>query len=86
MSFADPKQPPGTQDEVTLETLKADLATLAASVQKLATNEFEHATQNVQDTAGEKVSEIEASIRKNPTQATLIAGGIGFVVGFLLTR
>jgi ElaB/YqjD/DUF883 family membrane-anchored ribosome-binding protein len=36
--------------------------------------------------AKEKVSDIEASIRRNPSQAALVAAGIGFVFGLILSR
>jgi ElaB/YqjD/DUF883 family membrane-anchored ribosome-binding protein len=44
------------------------------------------ATEQVQDKAKETLGDIEAAIRRNPTQGALIAAGVGFVVGLLLTR
>jgi ElaB/YqjD/DUF883 family membrane-anchored ribosome-binding protein len=44
------------------------------------------ATEQVQDKAKETLGDIEVAIRRNPTQGALIAAGVGFVVGLLLTR
>jgi ElaB/YqjD/DUF883 family membrane-anchored ribosome-binding protein len=40
----------------------------------------------VQDKAMEKVGDLEATIRRNPTQSALIAAGVGFVLGLILSR
>ena len=42
--------------------------------------------EDVQDKAKEKISDVEAAIRRNPSQAALIAAGIGFVFGLILSR
>ena len=34
----------------------------------------------------EKLGDVEAAIRRNPSQAAMIAAGIGFVVGLILSR
>jgi ElaB/YqjD/DUF883 family membrane-anchored ribosome-binding protein len=39
-----------------------------------------------QDMAVQQYGELERAIRRNPTQAVLIAGGIGFVVGLFVRR
>ena len=42
--------------------------------------------EDVQDKAMEKLGDVEAAIRRNPSQAAAIAAGIGFVVGLILSR
>ena len=59
--------------------LRTDIANLAESVKRLA-------TEQVQDKAKETLGDVEAAIRRNPSQAAMIAAGIGFVVGLILTR
>ena len=54
-----------------MDALRSDIASLANSVSKLA---------------GEKLVDIETAIRRNPTQAAIIAVGVGFLVGLVLTR
>ncbi|MFZ1108639.1 MAG: hypothetical protein WAN43_09880 [Rhodomicrobium sp.] len=41
---------------------------------------------DVKDKVRENVGDIEQQIREKPVQATLVAAGIGFLVGALLTR
>ena len=45
------------------------------------------------DTAGDaqayvqqRTADVEEAVRRNPTQAVLIAGGVGFVLGLMLMR
>jgi ElaB/YqjD/DUF883 family membrane-anchored ribosome-binding protein len=59
--------------------LRTDIANLAESVKRLA-------TEQVQDKAKETLGDVEAAIRRNPTQGALIAAGVGFVVGLIITR
>jgi ElaB/YqjD/DUF883 family membrane-anchored ribosome-binding protein len=66
--------------------LREDIASLAASVKRLAAEQIGTSVEDVQDKAMEKVGDVEAAIRRNPTQAALIAAGIGFVVGLILSR
>lgn len=68
------------------DTLKGDIANLADSVKKLATEHMGAAVEGAQDQAKQRLGDIEASIRKNPTQAALIAAGVGFLVGLVVTR
>jgi ElaB/YqjD/DUF883 family membrane-anchored ribosome-binding protein len=58
-----------------LTALRADVVGLADSVRRL--------TAEAPDLAREGV---EAAIRRNPMQGTMIAAGIGFVFCLLLTR
>lgn len=71
---------------VTVDTLKDELSNLAATVQTLASEQFGSTAAQVQQTAATKVSDLEAAIRKSPTQAAAIAVGMGFLVGLMLTR
>jgi ElaB/YqjD/DUF883 family membrane-anchored ribosome-binding protein len=66
---------PGTDVSTELTALRADVVGLADSVRRLV--------GEVPDLAKDSV---EASIRRNPLQAALIAGGIGFVLSLILTR
>ena len=58
-----------------LTALRADIVGLADSVKRLV--------GEAPDLAKES---FETSIRRNPIQATLIAGGIGFVLALILAR
>jgi ElaB/YqjD/DUF883 family membrane-anchored ribosome-binding protein len=69
-----------------IAALRADIAGLAESVKRLAAEQIGTTSEDVQDKAMEKLGEVEAAIRRNPTQAALIAAGIGFVVGLILSR
>jgi ElaB/YqjD/DUF883 family membrane-anchored ribosome-binding protein len=40
----------------------------------------------VKQTVRENMGDIEQQIRDKPVQATLIAAGVGFLIGALLTR
>jgi ElaB/YqjD/DUF883 family membrane-anchored ribosome-binding protein len=66
--------------------LRQDIASLAESVKRLAAEQIGSSVEDVQDKAKEKIGDLEASIRRNPSQAALIAAGMGFVVGLLLSR
>jgi ElaB/YqjD/DUF883 family membrane-anchored ribosome-binding protein len=59
--------------------MRTDITNLAESVKHLA-------TERVQDKAREKLGDVEAAIRRNPTQASLVAVGIGFAAGLILSR
>ena len=71
-------------DNVT--ALREDIASLAELVKRLATEQLGSSVEDMQDKAMEKIGDVEASIRRNPTQSALIAAGIGFVLGLILTR
>jgi ElaB/YqjD/DUF883 family membrane-anchored ribosome-binding protein len=66
--------------------LRADIAGLADSVKRLAAEQLGSSVEDVQDKAMEKLGDVEAAIRRNPSQAAMIAAGIGFVVGLILSR
>ena len=69
-----------------VQALRQDIASLADSVKRLAAEQVGTSVEDVQDKAKEKISDIEASIRRNPSQAAMIAAGIGFVFGLILSR
>jgi ElaB/YqjD/DUF883 family membrane-anchored ribosome-binding protein len=66
--------------------LRSDIAALADSVKRLAAEQLGSGVEDAQDKAMEKLGDVEAAIRRNPTQAAAIAAGIGFVVGLILSR
>jgi ElaB/YqjD/DUF883 family membrane-anchored ribosome-binding protein len=68
------------------EALKGDIASLTDSVKKLAAEHMGSAVEGAQDQVKQKLGDMESSIRKNPTQAALIAAGVGFLVGLVITR
>lgn len=69
-----------------VQALREDIASLAESVKRLAAEQLGSSVEDIQDKAKEKVGDLEAAIRRNPSQAALIAAGIGFVVGLILSR
>jgi ElaB/YqjD/DUF883 family membrane-anchored ribosome-binding protein len=71
-------------DNVT--ALREDISALAESVKRLAAEHIGTSVEDVQDKAKEKVGDLEAAIRRNPSQSALIAAGVGFVVGLILAR
>ena len=69
-----------------VDALRSDLASLASSVSKLATEKVGDAAGEAQTLAKEKFGDIESAIRANPTQSALIAVGMGFLIGLVLSR
>ena len=68
------------------ESMKGDIGNLAESVRKLASEQMGSAVEGAQEQVKQKLGAMETTIRKNPTQAALIAAGIGFVVGLVMIR
>lgn len=68
------------------EALRSDVSRLAESVRNLATNELGTTVEDIQAKAGEQISAVERAIRRNPTQAAIIAAGVGFLVGLIMIR
>lgn len=68
------------------ENLRADVADLTSSVKKLADSELGGAVSSAKEMAEKNIGQLESTIRKNPTQAALVAAGIGFLVGLVVTR
>jgi ElaB/YqjD/DUF883 family membrane-anchored ribosome-binding protein len=69
-----------------IDSLRRDIASLANSVSNLASDKLGAAAGDAQALAGEKLADVEGMIRRNPTQAALIAVGVGFVAGLMFTR
>lgn len=46
----------------------------------------QHTISDMTETVRENMGDIEKQIREKPVQATLIAAGVGFLLGALLTR
>ena len=69
-----------------VDALRSDIASLASSVSKLASEKVGGAAGEAQAMAKEKLGDIELAIRQNPTQSALIAVGVGFLIGLVLTR
>lgn len=69
-----------------VDTLRKDIASLASSVSTLASEKVGTAAGDAQAMAKEKLGDIESAIRQNPTQSALIAIGVGFLIGLVLTR
>lgn len=74
----------GVSDD--FSALREDVARLAESVSKLAASQLGTSVEDLQEKAGAQVSAAERAIRRNPTQAAVIAAGIGFVVGLIMIR
>lgn len=68
------------------DALRRDVTELASSVKRLAEAEFGTAASDARAAAERQIGEVEGAIRKNPTQAALIAAGAGFVLGLLISR
>ncbi len=69
-----------------VQALRDDISSLAESVKRLASEQLGSSVEDLQDKAKEKVGDVEAAIRRNPSQAALIAAGVGFVFGLILSR
>jgi len=68
------------------DALRADVSRLAENVRKLAANELGTSVEDLQAKAGEQITAAERAIRRNPTQAALLAAGIGFLAGLVIIR
>lgn len=68
------------------DALRADVSRLAENVRKLAANELGTSVEDLQAKAGEQITAAERAIRRNPTQAALLAAGIGFLAGLIIIR
>jgi ElaB/YqjD/DUF883 family membrane-anchored ribosome-binding protein len=89
MSRNDPNSPSRTAAgdvEDNVAALRADISNLSESVKRLAKEQLGATAEEVQDKAKEKLGDLEAAIRRNPSQAALIAAGLGFVFGLILSR
>ena len=82
----DPSRSAASEVTDNVTALRDDIASLAQSVKRLAAEQIGTSVEDVQDKAMEKVGDLEATIRRNPTQSALIAAGVGFVLGLILSR
>lgn len=69
-----------------IDALRSDIASLASTVGRLATEKAGSALGDTQAIASEKLGDLEKAIRDNPTQSAMIAVGVGFLVGLILNR
>ncbi len=69
-----------------VEALRQDIGNLASSVSQLASETVGAAVGDAQAMGERKLSDLETAVRHNPTQAAMIAVGLGFVLGLVLTR
>jgi ElaB/YqjD/DUF883 family membrane-anchored ribosome-binding protein len=69
-----------------VDALRKDIASLASTVSTMATEKFGASLGDAQKKAEQKLSSVETAIRQNPTQSALIAVGVGFLFGLVLTR
>ncbi len=65
-----------------IEELRRQVKDLTDKYGSMAQNTFSDMKQSVRQNMGD----IEQQIREKPVQATLIAAGIGFLIGALITR
>jgi len=65
-----------------IEELRRQVKDLTDKYGTMAQNTFSDAKETVKQNIGD----IEQQIREKPVQATLIAAGVGFLVGAILTR
>ena len=77
-------QPSSSKSNV--DDLKTELGNLSRTVKNLASEQMGSTAKDVQDKAARKMNDLEAAIRRSPTQAAVMAAGVGFLVGLLLTR
>jgi ElaB/YqjD/DUF883 family membrane-anchored ribosome-binding protein len=65
-----------------IEELRRQVKDLTDKYGSVAQQTFSDVRQKVQENMGD----IEQQIRDKPVQATLVAAGVGFLIGALLTR
>ncbi|WKW51848.1 DUF883 family protein [Rhodomicrobium lacus] len=68
---------------------KNEIDDLRAQVKELTEKYGSYAQDklsDVKETVQQNIGDVEKQIRDKPVQATLIAAGVGFLVGALLTR
>ena len=68
------------------DNLRSDIGDLTSSVKRLAETEFGGTISEAREAGERGMAQVEASIKKNPTQAALIAAGVGFLVGLMIAR
>lgn len=68
------------------DELKTDVSRLANSVKRLASEELAPMVSDVQTKATQQMNKFESTVRRNPTQAAMIAAGAGFLLGLVMIR
>ena len=84
LSSIQPKSNEGISDQV--KALTGDLSDLATRVKDLTQSKLANAASDIQGAATATTDQYEAIVRRNPTQAALVAAGVGFLIGLLVTR
>jgi ElaB/YqjD/DUF883 family membrane-anchored ribosome-binding protein len=70
------------QAQSDIEQLRGQIKDLTDKYGSMAQSKF----ADVKETVGRNMGDVEQQIRDKPVQATLIAAGVGFLIGALLTR
>ena len=65
-----------------IEELRRQVKELSEKLGAKAQDSF----ADVRDTVRQNMGDIEKQIREKPVQATLVAAGLGFVIGALISR
>ena len=65
-----------------IEELRRQVKDLTDKYGSMAQNTF----SDMKETVRQNMGDVEKQIREKPVQATLIAAGIGFLIGALITR
>ncbi len=65
-----------------IEELRRKIEELSGKLGSGAQTSF----QDMKDSVRQNMGDIEKQIREKPVQATLIAAGVGFLIGALITR
>ena len=73
-------------DEQTYKRAALDVRDSVSEMAGQAKQQAASALDTAQHAAMDTVGDLEAQIKKNPTQSALIAAGIGLVLGMLLSR
>jgi ElaB/YqjD/DUF883 family membrane-anchored ribosome-binding protein len=68
--------------QVEIEELSRQVKELKEKLAQAAQGSFD----DMKDSLRQNMGEIEKEIRARPVQATIVAAGIGFLIGALLTR
>lgn len=85
----DPMQEMNANTDYAADRGQSDIDDLRRQVKDL-TDKYgsmaQHTFSDMKQTVRQNMGDVEQQIRNKPVQATLIAAGIGFLIGALLTR
>jgi ElaB/YqjD/DUF883 family membrane-anchored ribosome-binding protein len=70
------------QAQSEVEQLRSQIKDLTDKYGSMAQSKL----SDVKETVGRNMGDVEQQIRDKPVQATLIAAGVGFLIGALITR